>query len=260
IHKSTRGEHVMNRSTQQRHPSSFLKKSCLSVLVALALGTTAHAQQAQSPVQFAVQAGDLVQVINEISRGSGVQIVYDIELLRGIKAGEVKGALTVGQALDRALSGSGLHWKQVSASTIAIEKAAKGKPGSREPAAAKHKAGAAEPEEEVVQALDDMIVVGSRLGGSPVESAMPIKVITRDDIDRSGASSIAQMLTYLPEVPINNGEERALSGLSSLTEGANTNSTTVQMRGMPRGTTLVLINGRRAGDSPGFSSSGFFDL
>lgn len=250
----------MNRTTQYRHPSSFLKKTCLSVLVALALGTTAQAQQVAQPVQFSVQAGDLVQVINEISRSSGVQIVYDIDLLRGAKAGEVKGALTVEQALDRALSGSGLRWKRVGEATIAIEKGAEKPAGSRKSAAAKPKAAAAEAEEDVVQALDEMIVVGSRLGGSPVESAMPIKVITRDDIDRSGASSIAQMLTYLPEVPINNGEERALSGLSSLAEGANTNSTTVQMRGMPRGTTLVLINGRRAGDSPGFSSSGFFDL
>src|SRR5690606_12780875 len=35
---------------------------------------------------------------------------------------------------------------------------------------------------------------------------------------------------------------------------------TVQMRGMPRGTTLILINGRRAGDSAAFSASGIFDL
>src|SRR3546814_8863555 len=32
------------------------------------------------------------------------------------------------------------------------------------------------------------------------------------------------------------------------------------MRGLPRGTTLVLINGRRAGDSASYSSSGQFDL
>lgn len=251
----------MNRSTHYRRPSSFLKKSCLSVLVALALGTTAHAQQGAQPMQFSVQAGDLVQVVNEISRNSGVQVVYDIELLRGLKAGEVKGALTVGQALDRALAGSGLRWTRVGGTTIRIEKGAAKPPASRKPAGSKAKGGGeAKPDGSAVKDIDNLVVVGSRLGGSPVESAMPIKVITREDIDRSGAASIAQMLTYLPEVPINNGEDRAITGLSSIAEGGNTNSTTVQMRGMPRGTTLVLINGRRAGDSPGFSSGGFFDL
>src|SRR5690606_15784009 len=249
----------MNRSTKH-HPSSFLKKSCLSVLVALALATTAQAQQGTQAVEFSVQAGDLVQVVNEISRSSGVQIVYDIELLRGKKAGAVTAALTAGQALDRALAGSGLRWKQVSATTIAIEREAAATASPGQQAASRPKAGPTSDEPDKVKEMDNLVVVGSRLGNSPVESAMPVKIITREDIDRSGASSIAQMLTYLPEVPINNGEERALSGLSSLTEGANTNSTTVQMRGMPRGTTLVLINGRRAGDSPGFSSSGFFDL
>lgn len=250
----------MSRSILYRHPASFLKKTCLSALVAMALGTTAQAQQAPQQVQFSVQAGDLVQVVNEISRSGGVQIVYDIELLRGLKAGEVKGALTVGQALDRALSGSGLRWKRVGETTIAIEKDAGNHAPSREPAAVKPKADPVESREGAAKNMDKLVVVGSRLGSSPVESAMPIKIITRDDIDRSGASSIAQMLSYLPEVPINNGEERAISGLSALSEGANTNSTTVQMRGMPRGTTLVLINGRRAGDSSNFSNAGFFDL
>src|SRR5690606_20606320 len=221
---------------------------------------TAQAQQGTQAVEFSVQAGDLVQVVNEISRSSGVQIVYDIELLRGKKAGAVTAALTAGQALDRALAGSGLRWKQVSATTIAIEREAAATASPGQQAASRPKAGPTSDEPDKVKEMDNLVVVGSRLGNSPVESAMPVKIITREDIDRSGASSIAQMLTYLPEVPINNGEERALSGLSSLTEGANTNSTTVQMRGMPRGTTLVLINGRRAGDSPGFSSSGFFDL
>src|SRR3546814_7089757 len=43
-------------------------------------------------------------------------------------------------------------------------------------------------------------------------------------------------------------------------DGGNTNSTTIQLRGLPKGTTLVLINGRRAGDSASYSDSGQFDL
>src|SRR3546814_10739276 len=63
-----------------------------------------------------------LQVINEISRSSGVQIVYDIELLRGRQAAEVGGAMTLEQALDKALSGSGLNWVRVSPTTISISK------------------------------------------------------------------------------------------------------------------------------------------
>src|SRR3546814_4514114 len=86
----------MNRSSR-RHATSFLKKSCLSILVAFALTATANAQEPAQAVQYAIPSGDLVQVINEISRSSGVQIVYDIELLRGRQAAEVRGAMTLEQ-------------------------------------------------------------------------------------------------------------------------------------------------------------------
>ena len=111
----------MNRSS--RHATSFLKKSCLSIFVAFALTANVNAQEsAQQAIQYAIPAGDLVQVVNGISRNSGVQIVYDIELLRGKQAAEVRGAMTLEQALDKALGGSGLNWTRVSPSTISIRK------------------------------------------------------------------------------------------------------------------------------------------
>lgn len=249
----------MNPSSRTCRSTSVLRRTCLSVLVALAVGTAAHAQQPMPTAAYEVPAGDLTQVINQLSRSSGVQIVYDIELLRGKRAVEVRGSMTLAQALDRALAGSGLAWRQVNATTVSIGVAPARRQRERRATTAGDPDGNVAGKSEVKE-IDDVVVVGSRLGSSPVESAMPIKVITRDDIDRSGAGSIAQMLTYLPEVPINNGEDRQLTGQTSTPAGGNTNSSAVQMRGMPRGTTLVLINGRRAGDSAAFSESGFFDL
>lgn len=250
----------MNPTNRRNCAASMLRKTCLSVFVAMALGTTAYAQQSTATAQYAVAAGDLVQAINQISRSSGVQIVYDIELLRGKRAAEVKGAMTLEQALDRALSGSGLGWIRVNATTVSIYGKPDGGKRDRKPSRPEHGPEQGSQRNDVGE-LDEVVVVGSRLGGSPVESAMPIKVITREDIDRSGAGNIAQALMYLSEMSLNSGGDREIgaTGISS-TSGANTNSTTAQMRGLPRGTTLVLINGRRAGDSAMFSATGQFDL
>ena len=89
----------MNSSSRCYRSKSILRKSCLSVLVAFALMNQVSAQQPAQATQYTVPAGDLVKSVNEISRSSGVQIVYDIELLRGLKAGEVTGSLTLEQAL-----------------------------------------------------------------------------------------------------------------------------------------------------------------
>src|SRR3546814_16781903 len=81
----------MNRSSR-RHATSFLKKSCLSILVAFALSSAnAAAQAPDATVQYAISAGDLIQVVNEISRNSGVQIAYAMEMLRGDRKSVVEG-------------------------------------------------------------------------------------------------------------------------------------------------------------------------
>ncbi len=243
--------------------ASMFKTNCLALLVGIALSSSVYAQEASTKTRYTLSSGDLVKVVNEISRNSGLQIVYEIEDLQGLVTVDIKGELTVGQALDKALRGTGLGWTQVNPTTISIKKRAPAttRPNQKD-TDAKPRSGSstsADPGSSV-QDLEELVVVGSRLGTSPVESAMPIKVITREQIDRSGASSIAQALTYLPEVPINSLGDRPFRGGTGVPGSGNTNSTTVQMRGLARGTTLVLINGRRAGDSALLTATGQFDL
>lgn len=254
----------MNRSSRRREPTSFLKKSCLSLLVVLALGTNASAQQPAAAVQYAVPAGDLVRAVNEISRNSGVQIVYDIDALRGLKSGEVKGSMTLEQALDRALAGSELRWTRVSPTTVTIQKAG---PGMKAPASGDKPASTPRTpprtgERGDVAELDKVVVVGSRLGSTPSESALPVTVITRDEIERSGAGSIAQMLSYMSEVSVNGGVDGSIGSVGGNLglSGRDTNASSVQLRGLPLGTTLILINGRRSGESSSLMQSGQFDL
>lgn len=242
--------------------TSMLKKNCLALLVGIALSSSVHAQQASAKTQYAISSGELVQVVNEISRKSGLQIVYDIDVLQGIKAADVKGNLTVQQALDKALKGTNLSWTQVNPTTISIKKKTLAPQRSNQedtsitpPSASSRSVDSSRD----VQELEKMVVVGSRLGTSPVESAMPIRVITHEQIDRSGAGNIAQALSYLSEVSVNSTGDRNIGSNNGLGYGSS-NSTTVQMRGLPRGTVLILINGRRAGESASFTDTGQFDL
>src|SRR3546814_8973164 len=130
--------------------------------------------------------------------------------------------MTLEQALDKALSGSGLNWVRVSPTTISISK----QPRATKPPKGKAKAPSAQEqqasERHEVRELEKLVVVGSRLGTSPVESALPIKVITRDQIDRSGVGNIAQVLSYLSEVSINNVGDRNIGVGDGVMDGGNT--------------------------------------
>src|SRR3546814_2201293 len=83
------------RSASRRNSAIFsVRKNCLAILVGIALTSNVCAQQPAATAQYAIPSGDLIQVVNEISRSSGFQIVYDIELLKGKHAVAVDGSLS----------------------------------------------------------------------------------------------------------------------------------------------------------------------
>ena len=103
--------------------------------------------------------------------------------------------------------------------------------------------------------LQRVEVTGSRIKRVDAETASPVQVITREQIDRSGAQSITQLLNRLPASNAGNFNSNAVA---SFTPGAGG----VSLRGLGAQATLVLINGRRMAPY-GFASGGqqsFFDI
>ena len=96
-------------------------------------------------------------------------------------------------------------------------------------------AGAAD-EDAGTTTLDKVTITGTRLKPNESEGATPLRIITREQIDESGATRVVDVLNRLPEVSFSVGQTsfQATDGVAS-----------VALRGLPLGSTLVLINGRR---------------
>jgi iron complex outermembrane recepter protein len=96
------------------------------------------------------------------------------------------------------------------------------------------------------QAKERIEVTGTNIKRVEGESALPVTVISREDIERTGATNAMELLNY---VSANNS-----LGNVSLTSviGAATNSAqTASLRGLQGGHTLVLINGKRVNNFAG---------
>jgi iron complex outermembrane receptor protein len=96
--------------------------------------------------------------------------------------------------------------------------------------------------------VEKMTVTGTSIKRVQEEGALPLQVITRDQIDRAGITSAEQLMTYI------SANANGLDNLSSktliagATDVENRNSTanaTANLRGLGSGSTLVLLNGRR---------------
>lgn len=231
----------------------------------LALACTASlavAAQADVAKSLDIPGGDLVAALSALAKQSGVELIYRADQLRGVRTKGVKGTLTAQDALAQLLKDSGFAMRRDASGAIVIVRGTNAAPPRPSGRGASKSADAGSEDKGKNRELETVVVVGSRLAAaSPGESIVPVKMITREEIERSGASSIAQVLSYLPEVSVNNVGDTNI-GVSAVTAGGTNgiNATTVQLRGLPAGTTLVLINGRRAGESSAFVISGQFDL
>jgi len=72
------------------------------------LPMAAGAQTVRTARQIDIPAGSLGTALAQLGRKTGVMIVFDPALTRGLRTSGLRGAYTPGQALDRLLAGSGI--------------------------------------------------------------------------------------------------------------------------------------------------------
>ena len=90
------------------------------------------------------------------------------------------------------------------------------------------------------QQLERVEITGSNIRRTDVETIQPIATISRQDIERSGRSTVAELLQNLPFASAGSFSE-ALGAGNSFSPG----TAAISLRGLGSNTTLVLINGRR---------------
>ncbi|MGN6825949.1 TonB-dependent receptor [Paucibacter sp. M5-1] len=225
----------------------------------------------------------LADSLRAIGRQTGVSVLFDPVKLGDRTSRAVSGQLTAVEAIAQALEGSGFELTQMPGGAVVVKARLSpgpapaalpgqfpagqaGSVGAEKPGRMEEAGGSAGP---VVQAspvtpadkggaslveapvsLTRVEVTGTRLKLIDSYGPTPVNVYSRADIERSGQPSLERFLSSLNEAAMSPGE-----GTLGVTNGQGA----VQLRGLPLGSTLVLINGRRVQVS-GASGSRFFNL
>ena len=105
----------------------------------------------------------------------------------------------------------------------------------------------ADSSDEEARELDKVVVVGSQIVGSDIAGALPVTVLSVDDIDVTGAASGDELLRAIPQVGDIIFSEAEFTGVN----GARGDIGSINLRGIGTGNTLVLLNGRRLVLHPG---------
>ena len=256
-----------------------IRRACvlLALLCMSAHGADAVSDRLSTQTNFDIPAQSLGASLKDLAHQAGVQILFEESTVNGLSAPALQARQSVEQALRALLRNTGLVYV-ASGDAIAVRRGFRLQNESTKPpredirsrdiedegaAAAGQRlaqttgqatsAGAEVPAAPTLirDELEMVVVTGSRLKRIDAAGPSPVHVITRQEIDRSGAATVREVLSSVTQ----NANSRDESGNATFL-GASS----VQLRGLPLGATLILLNGRRIGASAAQVSFNIFDL
>jgi iron complex outermembrane recepter protein len=264
----------------------FIKAQASLIVLAAALvsAPAGHAQTGDLDQSHALSVArqPLDEALADLGQQLGMQIIVFSDDASDFESVSLDGEYTGADALAALLEGTGLVFKEVDATTIAV-----GAPERLNPktAAAANQERAAElpspeqsipqtedrAEEEVLQPIsaparqqdserqlvaDRVIVTGTRIRGAQ-PAGSPLLTLNSDEIVRAGYGTAADILNDLPQ---NFGGDASEEILTTDAGGTNfTGSKGVNLRGLGASATLTLVNGRRLAQNGG-SNGSFADV
>ncbi len=231
------------------------------------------AASASVPVTFHIAAGEATLTLNEFSRQSSLQLLFDFRQVRGKRTLPVEGSLEPQDALRRMLTNTGLGFDFVNERTLAVTPIKQASPAGSatpppQPSSAIH--GPHRLNSGVVLAdaagtglipgefepLDTVNVTGTYFRGATPVGADVISV-GRQEIANSGAVTAGQFLQTLSQV-FGGGPTQDTHQIGPEAQTNSGFGTGINLRGLGARETLVLIDGRRL--APGGSEASFVDI
>ncbi len=101
--------------------------------------------------------------------------------------------------------------------------------------------------------IEEVVVTGSYIAGTPQNSALPVSVINAEELAKQGSPTVVQIIKALPAAAGSIGEANRFLGASA-------GIATVNLRGFGAARTLVLFNGRRLAPSVAPPAGGAVDI
>jgi iron complex outermembrane receptor protein len=100
------------------------------------------------------------------------------------------------------------------------------------------------------EAIEDIVVTGTFIKGTATDTALPVQVLSAEDLEKQGSPSVLEIVKRIPAVQGVIGE----SNQFGVNQGAGTSN--INLRGLGSTRTLVLLNGRRLAASPSATAIG----
>jgi iron complex outermembrane receptor protein len=179
----------------------------MATTVVAAASTHMPAAVAQSQQRnFRVAAGPLADALSSFGHQAGVQITYRPELAFGKNSSTISGRLSTDSALSRLLAGTGLSYRYINSSTIAVfaredSGNASGLPGNGSVRLNTITVtGGESPTGPVTGIIAQNSSSGTRTDTPIIETPQTVNVVGTDQMRQQGVTNVGEALRYTPGI------------------------------------------------------------
>ncbi len=257
------------------------RKSLLAAAIALACSVSFSTHvAAEESRKIEIPAGDLRVALETLARQAGIELVYRMDHVNGVRTKGVSGELAPRDAAQRLLEGTPLELRVDPSGAMLISV-----PGEKDGGAAPQdkrltgvratsalQEGSGEHRLQLVQAistnladaqerreeaeptqarananpveLEEVVVTGSHIRGAQNLSS-PVITFDRVDIQRTGYATAQQLIQSLPQNLNSISDSTFGAGNGGVEQSKAYDASGVNLRGLGGSSTLVLLNGRR---------------
>ena len=248
----------------------IVASSACSLALLMCMFCVSYARAADRTYHFNIPAEALSQALRTFGQTAGEQIIFTEDLVSGLSFSGLQGDFSAEAALQRLLRGTGLVAERTPTGVIMIRRTARSTKaddrgssptadqfpsngirvaqvdqGQTSSLSTVEKQDTQASKKKLVQ-LEEVVVTGSRIPTTAAQQVQPVRSYTREEIQNSGQTTTGEFLNTLPDV--SNFTPALLLGYPGVQ--------VAQLHGLPLGTTLSLLDGRRLETNV----TGFFDL
>ena len=212
-----------------RLKNKLKNKSVIAIILFILIALPALALDKTKILQINLVAQTLNTAVSRLADSVGAQILFKDAELANIQTKQINGQMSLEQALDTLLADTNLEYSWVDDNTVVIRKKSLTDEGFDD-----------------TEALDTVVVTGSQLITEPSSLSRQVDIFYIEEVRAMGAHDLNSFFKLLPQ---------NIASASSVGVGLNNNqfgsaqnlygSSSVNLRGIGDGTTLILIDGKR---------------
>ncbi|MGV3482364.1 MAG: TonB-dependent receptor domain-containing protein [Sphingobium sp.] len=216
--------------------ANVVRCAWLAAAATIALSCAAPAMAQSRP--FDVPAQPAIEAVSALARQAEAQILLPGRIARGVRTNTVTGDMTIEQALQKLLAGTGLSAQKTGARTWTIV---------RNAAAVGNVPAAGVADEQAALAGQEggaeITVTGTRIRGATTPS--PVIQLTREQVRDAGFTELGQVIRSIPQ-NFSGGQNPGIGlGAGGINNQNISSGSALNLRGLGPDATLTLLNGRR---------------